>query len=234
MKPQDLDRIKLRLQRLGHGEHCWIDRWALVIAVEQARTQNLLAAVIAAPLDEVAMERHRQDEQWGEQNHPDGTGGHDYEAQADMARDWCRDKASDGSVTWADILHEEVAEALAESDPDKLRSELIQVAAVATCWAEAIDRREARADAESTGESSESARPAGEDVSSCPPAPAGSQTAGEDPNGNGGSSPATRGEGFRKAWRSVRSERNAQQRRRRGRRTPPGVDGAAGYRRRSS
>ena len=33
-----------------------------------------------------------------------------------------------------------VGEAFAESDPDKLRTELIQVAAVAVAWIESIDR----------------------------------------------------------------------------------------------
>ncbi|TIH26025.1 NUDIX hydrolase, partial [Subtercola vilae] len=42
---------------------------------------------------------------------------------------------------WQDILLEEVFEAFAESDTSKLRTELIQVAAVAQQWVEAIDRR---------------------------------------------------------------------------------------------
>lgn len=37
----------------------------------------------------------------------------------------------DGTLTWWHILREEVFEAAAESDPDKLRAELVQVAAVA-------------------------------------------------------------------------------------------------------
>jgi hypothetical protein len=63
-------------------------------------------------LDEVQDERRRQDAKWGEQNHPDGT-----------------------------IALEEVFEALVETDPAKLRDELLQVAAVAVAWVEAIDRR---------------------------------------------------------------------------------------------
>ena len=43
----------------------------------------------------------------------------------------------------ADILAEEVAEVYAESDPDRLRAELIQVAAVCVQWIEAIDGRSA-------------------------------------------------------------------------------------------
>jgi hypothetical protein len=43
-------------------------------------------------------------------------------------------------VTWAHILTEEFYEALAEADPEKLREELVQVAAVAVAWVECLDR----------------------------------------------------------------------------------------------
>jgi hypothetical protein len=99
----------------------------------------------AYALSEVAAERARQDVKWGEQNHPHGTG---YSSslesdrdRADMARSRCNWAAARGAVTWRHILEEEVCEAFAETDPDLLRAELIQVAAVATAWAEAIDRR---------------------------------------------------------------------------------------------
>lgn len=46
-----------------------------------------------------------------------------------------------GIVTFRDILACEVAEAFAEEDPARLRAELIQVAAVAVQWVEAIDAR---------------------------------------------------------------------------------------------
>lgn len=48
----------------------------------------------------------------------------------------------DGTVTWRDILSEEVFEAYAESDPEKLRAELIQVAAVAVKMVDALDTNE--------------------------------------------------------------------------------------------
>jgi type IV pilus biogenesis protein CpaD/CtpE len=87
-------------------------------------------------------ERDRQDAKWGEQNHPDGTGRDgNRKAMADMARELCQRLAALGVVTWYHILLEEVYEALAEDDPAKLRAELIQVAAVAQQWVEAIDRR---------------------------------------------------------------------------------------------
>lgn len=93
-------------------------------------------------LAEVAMERTRQDDKWGEQNHPDGTGEPGSRHLADWARAVCKAKSPD---TWLKILLEEVFEAGAESDPALLREELIQVAAVATQWVEAIDRRTAAA-----------------------------------------------------------------------------------------
>jgi hypothetical protein len=95
-------------------------------------------------LADVADERTRQDDRWGEQNHPDGTGAPEFGELADRAKQQYEDAARDGSVTWTNVLLEEVAEAFAESDPARLREELIQVAAVAVAWAECIDRREAK------------------------------------------------------------------------------------------
>lgn len=45
----------------------------------------------------------------------------------------------DGSVTWRDILTEEVFEAYAEADPAAVRAEMIQVAAVAMKIVDKID-----------------------------------------------------------------------------------------------
>jgi len=97
-----------------------------------------------AALDEVAAERKRQDELWGEQNHPDGTGMEIIPLAKfirDTARTRCDAEHKAGRGTWEMILAEEFWEAVAEDDPAKLRGELIQVAAVAVAWAEAIDRR---------------------------------------------------------------------------------------------
>lgn len=103
-------------------------------------------------LEEVAAERAVQDARWGEQNHPDGTGpdirlhdGGRWNSRyiADLYRSWCNSAAARGKLTWKDILTEEVFEAFAEDDPARLRAELLQVAAVAAAWAQAIDRRQA-------------------------------------------------------------------------------------------
>jgi hypothetical protein len=104
--------------------------------------------VDARVLVEVAAERVRQDEKWGEQNHPDGTGlAYSVSATqgADRARRECRTAAELGMVTWRHILAEEVAEVLAEDDEGALRTELVQLAAVCVQWAQAIDRRLAAA-----------------------------------------------------------------------------------------
>lgn len=87
-------------------------------------------------------ERTTQNARWGEQNHPDGTGPTDDARRAALDAKVRTDRAAQqGSVTWRHILIEEVCEAFAEDDPVLLRAELIQVAAVAAAWAEAIDRR---------------------------------------------------------------------------------------------
>ncbi len=92
-------------------------------------------------LIDVAEELDRQRLKFGEQNHPDGTGGSAFKAAADTFRQLCDWDTKTGAVTWRIILQEEVYEALAESDPAKLRAELVQVAAVAVQWILALGRR---------------------------------------------------------------------------------------------
>ena len=96
---------------------------------------------IRSVLNEVRAERHAQHARWGEQNHPDGTGGVGSEDVARLRKTACDEAFDNGQGTWRHILAEEVAEAFAESQPGKLRAELIQVAAIAVQWIEAIDRR---------------------------------------------------------------------------------------------
>jgi len=108
----------------------------------------------------VVQERSQQDARWGPQDHPDGTGPETVPlfaatatgiADDDEAKyirdvmcgrtDWRFKTLADRPGTWADILLEEVFEAMAEDSPVKLVQELTQVAAVAVAWVEAIERR---------------------------------------------------------------------------------------------
>jgi len=113
---------------------------------------------LSSVLVEIAEERQRQDATWGEQNHPDGTGprvafaGHlgcmaEAAEQFRLATHAAAGQLpglDHGPLTWRHILLEEVFEAFAEDHPDQLRAELIQAAAVAAAWIEALDRRAKR------------------------------------------------------------------------------------------
>jgi hypothetical protein len=100
---------------------------------------------------EVVDERTRQDAKWGVQNHPDLPPFEEARATpnawfglptADDARDACEAAFRNKRGSYAHIFVEDVCEAIeAAPDPAKLREELIQCAAVAVAWVEAIDRR---------------------------------------------------------------------------------------------
>lgn len=90
-------------------------------------------------LGDIAAERRRQDEKWAPRDYADGTGA--FKPEAEHARARCEHLFANGHEMWWPVLLEEVYEALAEEEPAKLREELVQVAAVATAWIEAIDQR---------------------------------------------------------------------------------------------
>lgn len=103
-------------------------------------------------LDEVAVERLNQNRKWGEQNHHDGVVflrtrvsrmAYGIESGEYFKRK-CARHNEDGDLSWSHVLLEEVAEAMDEAAANRipeLRAELVQVAAVAAAWVEAIDRR---------------------------------------------------------------------------------------------
>ncbi|PSL04161.1 hypothetical protein CLV30_106166 [Haloactinopolyspora alba] len=105
-------------------------------------------------LEEVFDERVRQDERWGEQNHPTvgGAGPHaglvihaNYAYEAERWK-WSNGvRVERGRLTWDGILLEETYEALGEVDPTRRREELVQVAAVAVAMIQHIDRKAASA-----------------------------------------------------------------------------------------
>ena len=90
---------------------------------------------------DVLSERFRQLQKWGPQAHPDGTGGMLSDVTADAYRAECDANFTAGQGTWRHILLEEVYEALAESERDPLRKELVQVATVCIAWIEDLDNR---------------------------------------------------------------------------------------------
>lgn len=93
--------------------------------------------------EEIDAERQRQLAKFGDQHHPDGTGLPIHQHAANRYRDAADRNAAAGVLTWRDVLLEEVYEALAESDPAALRTELVQVAAVCAAWISDIDSRRA-------------------------------------------------------------------------------------------
>lgn len=107
----------------------------------QARGTELLNELRAykARFADVVAERARQDK-LHPGTFPDGTGSR-AAAAARILREACDSSTRSGKVTFAHVLAEECAEALEEFDPGCLRVELVQVAAVAVRWIEALDER---------------------------------------------------------------------------------------------
>lgn len=89
-------------------------------------------------LEEVFEARRRLHDVHGLQDHEDGTAFEYLRERAEIAGREC-DRA--GSQTWRLILRKAYRTALAHADPTALRAALVQVAAVAVEWVEAIDRR---------------------------------------------------------------------------------------------
>jgi len=96
---------------------------------------------LASFSDAISEERYSQLKKWGDQRHPDGTS-EVFKAMADLARHVTQSMAARGEVTWALILEEEFREAMAETDPTKLKAELTQIATVCAAWVDDIDRRD--------------------------------------------------------------------------------------------
>lgn len=107
-------------------------------------------------LGDIAMERHRQIKRYGlNRENPDGTGPRTAwllplapESAAEIQKvfrqdyeDW-EEEGGNGPVTWVHLIREEIAEAFQETDPDRLRAELIQVAALCVSWIQNLDHRE--------------------------------------------------------------------------------------------
>ncbi|GGI57563.1 hypothetical protein [Winogradskyella haliclonae] len=105
---------------------------------------------------EIEKERLRQDEMWGEQNHPCLNQALMNRQQSCSSDDMCanyeipsetrarflsRSSFKKGEGTFAHIALEEFAEVISELDINKRRIELIQLTAVCVAWLESIDRQ---------------------------------------------------------------------------------------------
>ena len=91
--------------------------------------------------EQIAAERKRQDEKWGEQNHPMLK--MPFIAKILEERLKAMRKATEDKelVSWYTILEEEICEAFTETDPVKQREEMVQVAAVAVQIIEYLSRQ---------------------------------------------------------------------------------------------
>lgn len=109
-----------------------------------ARTRTILGLVFN--------ERQSQEVRYGKANQqiesgtgPDTrwlgpyTGASAKQIQEDLRRDYEDYEDETGTVTWAHLVREEIAEAFQESDPERLAEELIQVAALCVSWVERLD-----------------------------------------------------------------------------------------------
>ena len=61
--------------------------------------------------------------------------------EGDLREDYEEYEEEAGAPTWVHLLREEMAEAFAEGDPQRLEEELIQVAALAVSWVESLRTR---------------------------------------------------------------------------------------------
>ena len=106
--------------------------------------------------EEILHERYKQEEKWGEQDHPSVdpvlTGRNcgasperlceEYEIPTeDRAKFLCNNAAGKNVITWAHIAVEELSEAISAYDDKTRREELIQLAAVVVEWISCIDRK---------------------------------------------------------------------------------------------
>lgn len=110
-------------------------------ANERAHQRMRQTAIANEVMDERGAQDEKFSDQWEMPLVADGMDDHDY--YDGMAID---EKARNGDTArdYAGMLLEEVYEALAESDPARMREELIQVLAVATKMVEKIDREAAK------------------------------------------------------------------------------------------
>jgi hypothetical protein len=94
-----------------------------------------------AMLEALCLEVQVVNLRYGPGDHPDGTGYAYLREQAEKAARECETAFAAGMGSWRLTLRKEYRSALACTEPDHLRDELLRVAAVAVAWANAIEQR---------------------------------------------------------------------------------------------
>ena len=127
------------------GTQCAVHGGRYFAPTRRCQTMTVLA--------EVQAERARQFAEYGtNEDLADGTGEHirwalpvsDKRAgviEEHFRWDYETYEKTQGTVTWMHLVREELAEAFAETDPAKLRAEVLQVAALCVSWVEKLDSR---------------------------------------------------------------------------------------------
>jgi len=93
--------------------------------------------------DEIKLERQRQDEKFGTQNHPMTPELFSLEgckSRLEAMRHQNKINTQNKKDNWYHILAEEIFEVFSETDPNKQREEMIQVAAIAVAIIECLDK----------------------------------------------------------------------------------------------
>lgn len=115
---------------VGRGEKGGVTVWSF-------RSSELAFSVVRRELCD-------QDALYGSQNWPDGTGLHRADrALADQARQECDMAIASGRGSWRLLVAEEIAEAFAETDEDRLLLEIPQAMGLLAQWLEALLLRRA-------------------------------------------------------------------------------------------
>jgi hypothetical protein len=89
--------------------------------------------------DQVWHERVRQINKWGLQERPNGTDADLWKPRELEVKEQYEFALKHDGLTWVHILREEVYEAFAEEDVEKLKVELVQVMAVAASWLQDLE-----------------------------------------------------------------------------------------------
>jgi hypothetical protein len=100
-----------------------------------------LAKKLELVFTEIIHEHIRQNEKWGEQNHPMLNAPFSVEAIEPCIDEYKAFNNTEKNKSWFTILMEEICESFFETEPEKQREEMIQVAAVAVQIIEYLDRQ---------------------------------------------------------------------------------------------